>query len=127
MNSFNGLGRLAADPEIRYTTTGDAVCKFRIAINRNYKNKDGQYDADFLTCTAFGKGAEVIANYFKKGNQIAITGSVRTGSYEKDGKKVYTTEIAVKDFNFVDKKEKAEESDNPFAGFSRIDEADIPF
>ena len=98
------LGRLTKDPELRYATgSGIAVCRFTVAINRQLK-KD---ETDFINCVAFGKTGETIAQYITKGRQIAITGSIRTDSYDaKDGTKRYTTDVIVETFEFVESKKK---------------------
>src|SRR5690625_2549610 len=104
MNNFNGLGRLTRDVDLRYTEQGTAVGNFTLAINRNFKNKQtGEYEADFIDCVAFNRAAEIIAEYVKKGQQLAVEGRVQTRSYEnKDGQRVYVTEIVVNEFTFVD-------------------------
>ena len=94
MNQVNLIGRLVADPEMTVTPNGVSLCKFTLAVNKVKKGQDGQ-DADFLRCVAFNKTAENLANYQKKGAQIGVTGSISTGSYEKDGVKHYTTDILV--------------------------------
>ena len=107
MNSFNGLGRLTRDPEIRTLNNENQtkMARFSIAITRRIKNAEGNYDADFLNCVAYGKTAELLEKYFKKGNAIGVTGRVQTGSYtNKDGVKVYTTDIVCETIDFVDKK-----------------------
>ena len=98
------LGRLTKDPELRYAAgSGTAVCRFTVAINRQFK-KD---ETDFINCVAFGKTGETIAQYITKGRQIAITGSIRTDSYDaKDGTKRYTTDVIVETFEFVESKKK---------------------
>ena len=98
------LGRLTKDPELRYAAgSGTAVCRFTVAINRQFK-KD---ETDFINCVAFGKTGETIAQYITKGRQIAITGSIRTGSYDaQDGTKRYTTDVIVETFEFVESKKK---------------------
>ena len=98
------LGRLTKDPELRYAEgSGTAVCRFTVAINRQLK-KD---ETDFINCVAFGKTGETIAQYITKGRQIAITGSIRTDSYDaKDGTKRYTTDVIVETFEFVESKKK---------------------
>ena len=95
MNKVIMIGRLTK--EVALNTTGaKPVGKFTIAVNRDFKNKDGKYDADFINCVAFDKRAEVISKHFNKGSQIALTGSWRTGSFDgKDGNKVYTNELFV--------------------------------
>ena len=98
------LGRLTKDPELRYAAgSGTAVCRFTVAINRQLK-KD---ETDFINCIAFGKTGETITQYFTKGSKIAITGNIRTGSYDaKDGTKRYTTDVIVETFEFVESKKK---------------------
>ena len=98
------LGRLTKDPELRYAAgSGTAVCRFTVAINRQFK-KD---ETDFINCVAFGKTGETITQYLTKGRQIAVTGSIRTGSYDvQDGTKRYTTDVIVETFEFVESKKK---------------------
>ena len=98
------LGRLTKDPELKYAAgSGTAVCRFTVAINRQFK-KD---DTDFINCVAFGKTGETITQYFTKGSKIAITGNIQTGSYDtKDGTKRYTTDVIVETFEFVESKKK---------------------
>ena len=104
MNKVILIGRLTKDPELRYAAgSGTAVCRFTVAINRQFK-KD---ETDFINCVAFGKTGETIAQYITKGRQIAITGSIRTDSYDaKDGTKRYTTDVIVETFEFVESKKK---------------------
>ena len=111
------LGRLTKDPELRYAAgSGTAVCRFTVAINRQLK-KD---ETDFINCVAFGKTGETIAQYITKGRQIAITGSIRTDSYDaKDGTKRYTTDVIVETFEFVEsKKQETNEFDKQASNFS---------
>ena len=109
MNVFNGIGRLTKDVDLRYSQSGTAVANFSIAINRPFKNAQGEQEVDFLNCVAFGKRAEVIAQYVKKGHRIGITGSIMTGSYEnKEGQRVYTTDINVSDFTFLESKQQSQ-------------------
>ena len=99
MNKVVLLGRLTKDPELRYAPgSGTAVCKFTLAINRQFK-KD---ETDFINCIAFNKTGEAIAQYVTKGRQLAVTGSIRTGSYDaQDGTKRYTTDVIVESFEFI--------------------------
>ncbi|MCH8665634.1 single-stranded DNA-binding protein [Staphylococcus sp. HMSC062E10] len=111
MNTVNLLGNLVADPELRGQNSN--VANFRIAVQRPFKNKQtDEYETDFITCVAFGKTAEIIANNFKKGNKIGVTGSIQTGSYEKDGQRVYTTDVAVNQVTFVERKNNNAQSNN---------------
>lgn len=107
MQKWVATGRLTRDPEIRYSQ-GDKPCcfaKFTIAVNRRFK-RDNEPDADFINCTAFGKTAEVIEKYFTKGMKMEIVGEIRTGSYtNKDGAKVYTTEVAAEEVGFAESKQ----------------------
>ena len=107
MNVFTGIGRLTEDVDMKYTPNGLAVSRFTIAINRPYKNENGNYEADFINCVAFGKRAETIAQYVRKGHRIGITGSIMTGSYENNqGQKVYTTNVNVTGFTFLESAQK---------------------
>src|SRR5699024_10236377 len=103
MNNWNGLGRLTNDVDLRYSQNGTAVGMFTLAINRPFKNKQtNEYDADFIRCKAFGKTAETLANYVKKGHQVAISGRIETGRYEnQQGQTVFTTDVVVEGFTFV--------------------------
>lgn len=99
MNKVVLIGRTTKSPELRYAPgTGTAVCRFTLAVNKPYK-KD---ETDFINCVAFGKIAETIAQYVLKGRQVAITGSIRTGSYENNaGNKIYTTDVVLDGFEFI--------------------------
>lgn len=114
MNKVIIIGRFTRDPEIKYTTgeNATATARFSLAVNRRFKNKEGNYDADFINCVAFGKTAEFIEKYFTKGMAIGITGRIQTGSYtNKEGQKVYTTDVVVEETEFVESKNKGT-SDN---------------
>ncbi len=102
MNNWSGVGRLTKDVDLRYYQSGTAVANFTLAINRPFKNQDGEREADFIRILAFGKTAETIAQYVKKGQQLGIEGRIQTGSYEnKQGQMVYTTDIVVNQFTFI--------------------------
>ena len=114
MNKVIIIGRFTRDPEIKYTTgeNATATARFSLAVNRRFKNKEGNYDADFINCVAFGKTAEFIEKYFTKGMAIGITGRIQTGSYiNNEGQKVYKTEVVVEETEFVESKNKGT-SDN---------------
>jgi single-strand DNA-binding protein len=99
------MGRLTKDPEIRSTADGKTIASYSLAVNRSFK-RDGDPDADFLNCVAFGKSAEFAEKYFKKGMQILVTGRIQTGSYtNKEGHKVYTTDIIIESQEFTEKKQ----------------------
>lgn len=103
MNRFNGIGRLTKEPDFRSTTNGTSVCNFTIAINRRFKT-EGQQQADFIPIVAWGKTADICAKYLHKGSQVAVCGSIQTGSYDdKNGNKVYTTEVNAEEVQFLSK------------------------
>ena len=104
MNSVQLIGRLTRDPEIRYTDGGASIARFGLAGDRRFKQENGA-DADFINIVAFGKTAEFIEKYFHKGMKIALNGRIQTGSYtDKDGKKVYTTDIVAENVEFCESK-----------------------
>lgn len=95
MNNIILIGRITKDPELKYTNNGKGNTRFTLAVQRNKE------ETDFINCVAWEKTAENIAEYFKKGSQIAVQGAIRTGSYEKDGRTVYTTDVWVYKFDFI--------------------------
>ena len=113
MNKVVLIGRLTKDPELRYTGQGTPVARFTLAVNRRFKNKNGENEADFINCIAWRHFAENISKYFNKGSQIAISGSIQTGSYDnKDGNRVYTTEVVVEEFDFLEPKKQNTQNRN---------------
>lgn len=107
MNKVIIMGRLTADPELRTSQSGVSNLRFTVAVNRNFKNQNGEYDADFISCMAFKQRAEFIARYFSKGSMICVEGSLRTGSYtDKNHSDVthYTTDLYVDNAEFCGSK-----------------------
>ena len=105
MNKAILIGRLTKDPELRTTPTGRNVCQFSVAVSRNFTNANGEREADFINCVVWDKQAENLVKYQKKGNQIAVEGRIQTRNYDdKDGKKVYVTEILASNISFLDSK-----------------------
>ena len=98
------MGRLTADPELKKTGEGISVVRFTLAVNRP-KQKDKDSVADFISCAAFRQTAEFLCKYFRKGSALIAFGSIRTGSYEKDGQKVYTTDVIVDEVQFGENKQ----------------------
>ncbi|MCR4748618.1 MAG: single-stranded DNA-binding protein [Lachnospiraceae bacterium] len=120
MNKVVLIGRLARDPEVRYSQndTSMAIARFSLAVDRRRaaNNQDGQ-SADFISCVAFGRTAEFIEKYFTKGRRIGVYGHIQTGSYtNKDGAKVYTTDVVVDEAEFVDSRNDGQEGSG--SGFS---------
>lgn len=104
MNNVTIVGNLTRDVDLRYSQgeNANAFARFSVACQRRFKNAEGNYDADFINCVAFGKTAEFISKYFQKGSKIGLTGEIRTGSYTKeDGTRVYTTDVSVNNVEFV--------------------------
>lgn len=104
MNNVQLVGRFTRDPEIRYANSGTSIARFTLAVDRVFKSEGGP-DADFISCTAFGKTAEFIEKYFFKGQRIGLIGRIQTGNYTKeDGTKVYTTDVVAERVEFVESK-----------------------
>lgn len=130
MNKVILIGRLCADPEIN-TYGSTTVANYRLAVDRPVK-KEGQPEADFLTCKAFGKGADFVEKHLAKGIKIAVEGRIQTGSYEKEGVKHYTTEIIVDRHEFCESRSTQGASQDaqqfaaqPFGGFTPMSAADM--
>lgn len=110
MNKVILMGRLTRDPEVRYTQgdNASAVARFSLAVDRRFK-KDGEQTADFINCVAFGKTGEFIEKYGHKGTKFVVEGRIQTGSYtNKDGQKVYTTDVVVEQVEFAESKSSAD-------------------
>ena len=111
MNKVELVGRLTAKPELRYTSSNTAYTRFSVAVNRNFTNANGEREADFINVVAWRKQAETIARYFDKGNLIGIEGRLQTGSYDdKEGNKRYTVDVALDNFEFLESKNKSQET-----------------
>jgi single-strand DNA-binding protein len=131
------IGRLVADPEVRYTQGNEpiAIARYRLAVDRRYK-KEGEQTADFIPCIAFGKLAEFAEKYLKKGMKIAVVGRIQTSNYtNKEGQKVYTTDVVIEEQEFAESKAASgnpQETTSPQPtpdGFEPIpdDIGDLPF
>ncbi|MBQ1870856.1 MAG: single-stranded DNA-binding protein [Lachnospiraceae bacterium] len=110
MNKVILMGRLTRDPEVRYTGgESSAVARYTLAVDRRFK-KEGGDTADFIQCVAFGKSGEFAEKYFKKGTKVVVEGRIQTGSYEKDGQRIYTTDVVVEQQEFAESKASSSES-----------------
>ena len=143
MNSVALIGRLTRDPEVRYGGSSQtAVARFTIAVDRQRGNRDQEQPADFISITCFGKTAELVEKYIGKGRLVGITGRIQTGSYEKDGRKVYTTDVIADRVEFLDRGNNSSEGGQSYSGgqsaaapsgpaipegFSQLTDDDIPF
>lgn len=125
MNRVFLTGRATSKPALRSNGKVDTT-HFILAVNRNYKNNEGQYEADFINCIAFNKRAEMIANYVEKGDMLGIVGKIQTGSFTRDnGEKQYTTSIVVDELDFLQPKKKdttkeeTPKEEDPFTEFGK--------
>ena len=109
MNRVVLMGRLVKDPTITTAQSGTQIARYTLAVERRFK-KDGDQTADFIGCVAFGKSAEFAEKYLHKGTKIAIDGRIQTGSYEKDGQRIYTTDIVVENQEFAESKNASQEA-----------------
>ncbi|MTV23746.1 single-stranded DNA-binding protein [Staphylococcus delphini] len=134
------VGRLTKDPEFRTTPSGVSVATFTLAVNRNFKNKDGEQQADFINCVVFSKQAENVKNYLSKGSLAGIDGRLQSRSYEnQEGRRIFVTEVICDSVQFLENKNnnqsnnqpqqqrgQAPVQDNPFAN-TDDDLSDLPF
>ena len=114
MNKWCGVGRLTKDPESKLTVNQVQYCQFTIAVDRRFKDSNGNRQADFINCIAWKQTAVFIQKYFKKGNRIGLTGSIQTRSYEdQNGQKHFITEVLVDEAEFVENTNKTESAPEP--------------
>ena len=120
MNKVILVGRLTRDPEVRFSQgeNATAVARYTLAVDRRFKRDGEGQQADFIGCVAFGRSAEFAEKYLKQGTKIAVTGRIQTGSYtNKDGNKVYTTDVVVEEHEFVESKASAANNQGNMGGF----------
>ena len=122
MNKVILMGRLTRDPEVRYSQGENAmaIARYTLAVDRRFNRNGDENTADFINCVAFGRAGEFAEKYFHKGIKIAVTGRIQTGSYtNKDGVKVYTTDVVVEEQEFAESKNGGSAGDGGFTGGSR--------
>jgi len=139
MNSVILIGRLTKDPDLKYPPgIGKAVATFTVAVNRTFKNKEGNYEADFIPVQVWGKAAENCANYLQKGRQVGVSGRLQIRKYEdKDGNSRWATEVVADRVEFLEYADKKIDGGQPAGqgkytgldpeGFEALDDDDIPF
>lgn len=147
MNKVFLIGRLTRDPELRYTSSNLASMRTSLAVDRTYAREGEERGTDFISIVAFGTRAETMKKYLTKGSQIAVDGRIQTGSYDdKDGKKVYTTDVIIENFQFLDSRngrnseetntvsdfaqDTTSDSSDPFADFGakiEVSDSELPF
>lgn len=125
MNKIILAGRLTKDPELRTTPNGVSVCSFTIAVNRRFKNADGEYEADFINCVAWRQSAEYLCKYQTKGDMVGVVGSIQTRNYEKDGQRIYITEVAADEIYSFGKSNKENEQTESEDATDNIDFSDF--
>lgn len=109
MNKWCGVGRLTKDVELKTTSNQNVFCNFTIAVDRRFKDANGQRQADFINCVAWKQTAEFIQKYFHKGSRIGVCGSIQTRSYDNEnGQKVFVTEVIVDEAEFVESQQRSE-------------------
>ena len=138
MNKVVLMGRLTRDPEVRYSSGNSpmAIARYTLAVDRRFK-REGEQNADFINCLAFGKAAEFAEKYFRQGMRITICGRIQTGSYtNRDGVKVYTTEVVIEEQEFAESKSNGRQNSSGSApvtggdGFANIPDGideEVPF
>ena len=140
MNKVNLIGRLTADAELRYNDSNIPYTRFNLAVNRNFTNANGEREADFISCVAWRKTAELINKHFQKGSELGASGRIQTGSYDdKDGNKRYTTDVVIEEITFIGSKKEGrpapeytgqaveEPTSDPFADFGEAVSIDDNF
>ena len=135
MNKVILIGRITKEIELRYTQSNKAVGNFSLAVNRKFKNQNGEYEADFINCIVFDKLAETIKEYVKKGDLIGVCGRLQVRNYtDKDGNKKYITEVVVEEIDFLQSKPNVKENvekpkedkfNNAFEEFGKEHEDDL--
>lgn len=132
INTVVLVGRLTKKPELKFTTTGTKYTQFTVAVQRNFKNKDGEYEADFINCRLWRTAAENFAKFTDKGSLVGIEGRIQTSSYDKDGKTVYITEVVAEEFSLLETKKVVETRNNAVqpieeSPFNGVTDDELPF
>ena len=131
INNVVLVGRMTRDAELRYTPSDQAVATFALAVNRNFKNQDGEREADFVKCVIWRQQAENLANWVKKGALIGVTGRIQTRSYDnQQGQRVYVTEVVAESFQLLESRgQQSNSQDGSFGNSNPMDiqDEDLPF
>lgn len=135
MNKVELIGRLTKDPEVKLTQNQTPFCNFTVAVDRRFKDQSGNRQADFINCVAWQKTAQFLQKYFKKGNRVGICGCIQVRSFDKDGQKVFITEVLAEEIEFVEniingktaEPEEHQENQEPVAPTESEAQKDLPF
>ena len=126
LNKVVLIGRLTKNPDLRHTQSGIAVARFTLAVDRGFKNQQGEKQADFIPITVWRTQAENCAKYLQKGRLVAVAGRIQTGHYDKDGQRVYTTDVVADEIRFLEFKKEQEDTNIP--GFNPVStDEELPF
>lgn len=138
VNNVTLVGRITRDPEVKAIGQGSAVCSFTLAVNRTFKNQQGEYEADFINCQAFGNTAQRMQQYVRKGNLLGVTGRMQTRNYENNmGQRVYVTEVIANNITFLESNKQqqgnnypdpyASNAPSPYDNIEGISDDDLPW
>ena len=116
MNRVELIGRITRDPELRYTSSNIATARFTLAVNRPFQSQNGEQGTDFINIVVWRKQAENVKKYVSKGSLVAVEGRIQTGSYEKDGQRIYTTDVVADSVQFLESKAQSQ---------NRVGDADV--
>lgn len=124
------MGRLTKDPEVRYGNDNKAIARFSLAVDRKYKDNNGNYPTDFFNLVSFGKTAEFVEKYLHKGVKILVEGEIRNNNYQKDGKTVYSDQLIANSVEFCESRNSQADAQTDNDGFHAVEEAtdeNLPF
>lgn len=133
INNVVLVGRLTHKPDLKFTTNGKNYTQFSLAVQRKFKNQSDEYEPDFINCTLWGKAAENFTKFTRKGSLVGVEGRLQTRNYEKDGRKIYITEVIVENFSLLESKATTEARDTQTKEITNIPETiefsedDLPF
>lgn len=127
INSVLLVGRLTHQPELKFTRNGKTYTQFNVAVQRKFKNENGEYEADFIGCILWGKPAESFTKFTRKGSLVGVEGRLQTRNYEKDGRKIYITEVITESFTLLETKATTEARNNQTQETIEFSEDDLPF
>nr|DAR09548.1 MAG TPA: Single strand binding protein [Caudoviricetes sp.] len=127
INTVALVGRLTHQPELKFTRNGKTYTQFNVAVQRKFKNENGEYEADFIGCTLWGKSAETFTKFTRKGSLVGVEGRLQTRNYEKDGRKIYITEVIAESFTLLETKATTEARNNQTQETIEFSEDDLPF
>lgn len=132
INNVVLVGRLTKKPELKFTTNGTKYTQFSVAVQKKFKSQNGEYESDFISCLMWSTAAENFTKFTNKGSLVGIEGRIQTRSYDKDGKRVYITEVVAENFSLLESKKVTESRSNATqpieeSPFNGVSDDDLPF